>query len=115
VQAFSGDGTIGLTGSRLQISHGGMGPLWGPRGSEVYYQKVVGVTTTPKLMAVPITYSPRLEAQAPRELLTAEMHDGLHTKAVTADGNKFLVVLKSREKPPVVRLIAVTDWQGRLR
>jgi Tol biopolymer transport system component len=114
VQAFSGDGTVGLTGSRLQISHGGMGPLWGPGGREVYYQQVAGVTTTTKMMAVPVTYSPRLEAQAPREVLTAEMQDGLHTKAVTADGSKFLVVLKSREKPPVVRLIAVTDWQAKL-
>ena len=39
VQAFSGDGTTGLTGSRLQISDGGAGPLWCAGGREVSCQK----------------------------------------------------------------------------
>jgi serine/threonine protein kinase len=38
VQAFSGDGTIGLTGPRLQISRGGgTAPLWRHDGKELYY------------------------------------------------------------------------------
>ena len=37
VQAFSGDGTIGLTGSRIQISNNGGGqPLWKRDGRELY-------------------------------------------------------------------------------
>ena len=66
-------------------------------------------------MGVSVTLSPRLQASTPRLLFTADIHDGLHTKAVTPDGKKFLLVLKSREKPPVPRLIAVTDWQAKLR
>jgi hypothetical protein len=31
---------------------------------------------------------------------------------VTADGKKFVVVMKSREKPVPPRLTVVTDWQG---
>jgi Tol biopolymer transport system component len=115
VQAFSGDGTIGLTGSRLQVSDGGAGPLWGPGGREVYYQRFTQTAPTPDIMAVTVSVSPRLQAGSPRHLFSAPIHDGLHTKAVTADGSRFLIVLQSREKPPVPRLTAVTDWHAKIR
>ena len=110
VQAFRGDGTIGLTGTRLQVSDGGGGPLWRRDGLELYYQKVVQKSPAPVIMATAMTFSPELTAGRPRELFGAEIADGLHTKDVSPDGSKFLIVLKSRDKPQVARLTVVTDW-----
>jgi Tol biopolymer transport system component len=110
LQAFSGDGTIGLTGRRLQISDGGGGPLWRSDGSEVFYQKAVQKSMVPTMMAAAVTLSPELKAGRPRELFAAEIADGLHTKDVSKDGGRFLVVLKSRDKPQPPRLAVVTDW-----
>ena len=111
VQAFSGDGTIGLTGRRLQISDGG-GPLWRGDGRELYYQKSVQKTPEPAMMAVSLTFSPELTADRPRELFGAEIADGIHTRDVSKDGSKFLIVLKAREKPQPPRLTVVTDWHA---
>ena len=110
LQAFSGDGNVGLTGPRLQISDGGGGPLWRSDGREVYYQKVVQKAGAPVMMAAGLTLSPELKAERPRELFAADISDGLHTKDVTKDGGRFLVVLKSRDKPQPPRLAVVTDW-----
>ena len=112
VQAFSGDGTIGLTGRRLQISDGGGGPLWRGDGRELYYQKSVQKTPEPAMMAVSLTFSPELTANRPRELFGAEIADGIHTRDVSKDGSKFLIVLKAREKPQPPRLTVVTDWHA---
>jgi Tol biopolymer transport system component len=112
VQAFSGDGTIGLTGRRLQISDGGGGPLWRGDGRELYYQKSVQKTPEPAMMAVSLTFSPELTADRPRELFGAEIADGIHTRDVSKDGSKFLIVLKAREKPQPPRLTVVTDWHA---
>ena len=49
-----------------------------------------------------------------RELFAAEISDGIHTKDVSPDGSKFLLVLKSRDKPPPVRLTVVTDWSAQV-
>ena len=59
VQAFSGDGTIGLTGRRLQISDGGGGPLWRRDGREVYYQKILQKVSAPAVMARRVTFAGR--------------------------------------------------------
>ena len=112
VQAFSGDGTIGLTGRRLQISDGGGGPLWRPDGREVYYQKAVQKTPAPSMMAAAVSFSPELKAERPRELFAAEIADGIHTRDLSKDGGRFLIVLASREKAPPPRLTVVTDWRA---
>ena len=116
VQAFSGDGEIGLTGSRLQVSNGGAVPLWVAGGRELYYQRVVQKAWTREMMAVTLTASPGLAAAAPRLLLDADLAEGIHTKAVSADGRRLLLVLDPRDAPQtyVPRLIVVTDWQARL-
>ncbi len=113
MQAFSGDGTIGLTGRRLQVSDGGGGPLWRFDSREIYYQKLIQRAPQPSLMAVALTMSPELKAQRPRELFKAEIVDGLHTKDVSPDGSKFLIVLKSRHTPQPARLTVLTDWHRR--
>jgi eukaryotic-like serine/threonine-protein kinase len=112
VQGFSGDGKIGLTGTRLQISNGGAGaPLWRGDGKEVYYQTVSGG----KVMAAALQFVPQLQAARPRELFTIDLLEGrLHSLDVTLDGKKFLAVLNPRQKPQPPRLTVVTDWQARL-
>ena len=112
VQAFSGDGPIGLSGRRLQISDGGGGPLWRPDGGEIYYQKVTQKASAPMMMAATVAFTPELSAGRPRELFGADVMDGLHTKALSPDGDRFLLVLKPREKPQPPRLTVVTDWHA---
>ena len=112
VQAFSGDGTIGLTGRRLQVSDGGGGPLWRYDGREIYYQKVIQKAPQPIMVAAAVTLT-ELKSQRPRELFKAEIVDGLHTKDLSPDGTKFLIVLKSRDTPQTARLTVLTDWRAR--
>jgi hypothetical protein len=116
VQAFSGDGEIGLTGSRLQVSNGGAAPLWVNGGRELYYNRVVQKTWTRDMMAVAVTLTPQLSAEAPRLLVSADLADGIHTKAATADGSRLLLVLDAQDPTHTTtpRLTVVTDWQARL-
>jgi hypothetical protein len=66
-------------------------------------------------MAVSMQLTPRLQAERPRELFPIDFRDDrLHAKDVTADGSKFLMVLRPREKPQPPRLMVVTDWQAKL-
>ena len=89
VQAFSGDGTIGLTGRRLQVSDGGGGPLWRFDSREIYYQKV-----SRKRRGRPDGGGPDgvAGAQGPAAARAVQGRDldGLHTKDVSPDGSKFL-------------------------
>src|SRR5262245_22998785 len=112
VQAFSGDGKIGLTGSRYHISTdgGGAGPSWRGDGRELYYH------SGGRIMVAAIRFAPEFQAERPRELFQTELNDGgLHCKAVTADGTKFIVVLKARQTQSEARLTVVTDWQAKLQ
>ncbi len=71
--------------------------------------------TDGKMMAAAAQFTPQPLFERPRELFTLEFRDdGLHTKDVTPDGRKFLLVLRSREKPIPPRLMVVTDWQAKL-
>ena len=118
VQAFSGDGTIGLTGPRLQISlGGGVAPLWRHDGKEVYYSALPGPGGSDKVptktFAVPVQPTPTLRAEQPRELFAIDVAaESLHPSDIAADG-RFLVVLHPREKPDPPRLTVVTNWEAR--
>ena len=118
VQAFSGDGTIGLTGPRLQVSRGGgVAPLWRHDGRELYYYSPpdpAGSDKVPtKTFAVPIQTAPTLRAEQPRELFAIDfVAEDLHPRDVAADG-RFLYVLHPREKPDPPRLTVVTNWEAR--
>jgi hypothetical protein len=117
VQAFSGDGTIGLAGGRVQVSNtGGAQPLWRRDGRELYYHTLPeGKGTLEKVMAVAVQLSPRLQIGRPRELFSIDFREALlHTKDVWDDGKRFLMVLSSRESPLPARLTLVTDWQAKL-
>jgi len=108
VQAFNRDGKVGLTGERLQISNtGGLAPLWRKDGRELYYHSLDG-----KLMAADIHLSPAPRAERPKELFPSNMVEGrLHTYAASADGQRFLMVLKPRSGPEPLHLNVVTNWQ----
>ena len=116
VQAFSGDDKIALTGSQLQVSDGGAAPVWVNGGRELYYNRVVQKVWTGDMMAVAVTLTPRLSAEVPRRLLSADLADGIHTKVATADGSRLLLVLDAQDPTHTTapRLTVVTDWQARL-
>jgi hypothetical protein len=61
-----------------------------------------------------VTLAPELGAGRPRQLFSAEIADGIHTKDVSPDGSKFLLVLRSRDKPQPARLTVVTDWSAQV-
>ena len=115
VQAFSGDGTVGLTGSRVQVSNASGGaPLWRRDGRELFYNTTPDPKTQLlKIMAVPIQFGPAPQAGQPRELFQVDYRwESIHSKDVSADGKKFLLVLRSRQKQPPPNLTVVTDWQA---
>jgi eukaryotic-like serine/threonine-protein kinase len=115
-QAFSGDGKIGLTGSRVQISNdSGAGPVWRRDGRELFYHTPSGPKTPEsRIMAASIEYTPALQARRPRELFSVVFKDeAMHSKDVTADGSKLLMLLRSRQKQSAPGLTVVTDWQAR--
>ena len=115
VQAFSGDGPVGLTGSRVQVSNeSGGAPLWRRDGRELFYNTTPDPKTQLlKIMAVPIQFAPTPRPERPRELFQVDYRwESIHSKDVSADGKKFLMVLRSRQKQPPPNLTVVTDWQA---
>ena len=115
VQAFSGDGPVGLTGSRVQVSNASGGaPLWRRDGRELFYNTTPDPKTELlKIMAVPIQFAPTPRPEQPRELFQVDYRwESIHSKDVSADGKKFLLVLRSRQKQPPPNLTVVTDWQA---
>jgi serine/threonine protein kinase len=111
LQALRGDANIGLVGERLQVSNnGGAAPLWRRDGREVYYHSLDG-----KIMAVNVQLAPAPRVERPRELFQANMvANRLHAWDVTADGQRFLMVLNARSTPEPLHLNVVTNWQRRL-
>ena len=72
-----------------------------------------GKSPLPKIMAVGIQFAPTPRPERPRELFQVDYKfDGLHTRDVSADGKKFLLVLRPRQKQPPLNLTVVTDWQA---
>jgi Tol biopolymer transport system component len=110
LQAFRGEGKVGLIGERLQVSSSSsVAPLWRKDGRELYYHTIDG-----KVMAVDVELSPTLKVGRPRELFRSNMVDGrLHTYAVAADGQRFLMVMKARSTPEPLHLTVLTNWRRR--
>jgi dipeptidyl aminopeptidase/acylaminoacyl peptidase len=108
VQAFRGDGQPGLVGERLQISNNtGSGPVWSRSGREIFYFQ----PSDGKQMSATVHLSPTLRVERPRELFPSPMSvGGLHTYDVSADDQRFLMVLKRRRAPDPLHLNVVTNW-----
>jgi Tol biopolymer transport system component len=113
VQAFPGDGS-GPKG-RWQISNGTAYDVkWRGDGKELYYATADG---SGKFMAARIQTGPEgVRAETPRVLFTADFPPlGFHQFDVTADGNRFVVMLSSSAEGNVDHLTVVTNWQAALR
>jgi serine/threonine-protein kinase len=94
----------------LQVStDGGMSPLWGPDGRELFYWNV-GFT---KLMRVELSPGPNLSAGTPALLFEfSALRSGfLRTFDITPDGRRFLI--QKQQAPvavPVTELNLVRKW-----
>jgi len=79
-----------IQGAKLRISpQGGMYPVWGPEGRELFY-----LSLDDKLMAVDVAYGPNsVSASAPHELFPIPpMPVSVNVTVDTLDGQRFLVL-----------------------
>jgi Tol biopolymer transport system component/predicted Ser/Thr protein kinase len=99
---------------KWQISHGGgSAPLWGAKGSELYYSEGV------RLMRVAVSTGAEFSAGSPEPLFEHPNLSGGPTPypryAVSPDGKRFLTIESERDMPePLVRLVEnwFTEFQG---
>ncbi|HEY7575164.1 MAG TPA: hypothetical protein VIB08_08385, partial [Thermoanaerobaculia bacterium] len=98
VRAFRGAG-------RVHVSNkGGIDPMWGPDGREIFYR--AGGT----MMAARIETAPELRADAPRALFKTPFlqYD------VAPDGRRFLVIRAAHPDLPPSPLVVVLGWSAEL-
>jgi hypothetical protein len=98
--------TVGL---RELKNKGGMNPVWGPEGRELFY-----LSLDDKLMAVDVTYGPNsVSPSAPCELFSIPpMPVSVNVTVDTLDGQQFLVLAPVA---PANRPIQVIDnWTALL-
>ncbi len=92
----------------IQIStDGGTQALWAPDGGTIYYRNGV------RVMAVPISYEPSLDAGKPEVLFTGDFANpdrGLPQYGITSDGERFLMI----QSDPA-SIVVVTDWFEELK
>jgi hypothetical protein len=112
-----------VNSGRWQIStNGGVRPLWGPDGKEVFYVQT-DPSGTAELMAVPISTSPAFSAGKPTRLFSISRLAGQGNGRpydVSNDGRRFIVV---KEAPPardsasaaVTPLVFVVNWIEELK
>jgi serine/threonine protein kinase/Tol biopolymer transport system component len=108
VQAFPG--AAGAPAGRWQISTDGAYEVkW--RGNELYYQTQDG-----RVMAAAVQASPQgIRAETPRDLFKAPFQaGGLHEFDVSADGQRFLLILNPNTEGNTDRLTVVLNWQATL-
>jgi Tol biopolymer transport system component len=109
-QAFPG--LAGAPPGRWQLSTDGAYDVKWRRDQEIYYETANG-----KMMAVTVQSGPQgIRAETPRELFSADFQTGsLHEFDVTADGQRFLVILNTTSQGNSERLTVVSNWQAALR
>jgi hypothetical protein len=85
---------------------------WRRDGKEIYYE-----TATGKIMAVTVQSGPQgIRAETPRELFSADFQTGsLREFDVTADGQRFLIILNTTSQGESQRMTVVSNWQAALR
>ena len=111
IQAFPG--LAGAPAGRWQISTNGAYDLkWRADGKELFFQSLDG-----KMMAAGLTATPQgIHAETARELFSADFSNGsLHEFDVTANGDRFLVILNSSSGGSNEHLTVVSNWQAALR
>ena len=82
------------------------------RDQEIYYE-----TSSGKMMAVTVQSGPQgIRAETPRELFSADFQiNSLHEFDVTADGQRFLIILNATNQGIIQRVTVVSNWQAALR
>jgi len=112
-----------LNSGRWQLStNGGIRPLWGPDGREVFYVQT-DPSGTAELFAVPITASPAFSAGKPTRLFAISRLAGQSNGRpydVSNDGKRFIAV---RETPPTrdapsvagTPMVFVVNWIEELK
>ena len=106
VQAFPGPGP------RARVSTGGGGqPRWRGDGRELFYRALDGT-----LMSVAMNAGATIEPGAPRKLFSTKlpMDETLDEYAVTADGQRFLVLVPLGEAAPSP-ITVVLNWTAGLK
>jgi serine/threonine protein kinase len=107
VQSFPGaDGP----GGRWQISRDGAQDVrWRGDGKELYFQSLDG-----KIMAATLQTGPQgVVGETPRMLFPAKYRIGpLHEFDVSADGQKFVLIVDTRSDALANRLTVISNWQA---
>ncbi len=109
-----------VDGSRLKISSGGgVHPLWGPDGRELFFQTTVG-----HLMRVPIESELELNPGKPETILepgSYYFNRRERTIDISPDGQRFLMIKEGEAGetddpfPGLTRLIVVQNWFEELK
>jgi Tol biopolymer transport system component len=109
-QAFPG--LDGAPAGRWQLSTDGAYDVKWRRDQEIYYE-----TSGGKMMAVTVQSGPQgIRAETPRELFSADFQiNSLHEFDVTADGQRFLIILNATNQGIIQRVTVVSNWQAALR
>ena len=106
---------------RVQVStDNGSGPAWRQDGRELYYAEdaSAGGPLRIRVMAVPITTTPRFSAGTPRVLFEGPLRiEGpFRGYDVTPDGQRFLMVREVPQQPArVSQLVLVQNWLEELK
>jgi Tol biopolymer transport system component len=98
--------TFPPTGQRWQVSDaGGAQPRWRGDGRELYYLALDG-----SMMAVAVGSGPKPDLSAPRKLFSTRIsvRTGTEQYAVTADGQRFLMMMPSENARTELR--AILNW-----
>jgi Tol biopolymer transport system component len=95
----------------LVSNGGGVMPAWRGDGGELYY-----LSEDQKMMAVPVTLTPKFESGTPVALFPTRLldHPSLRQYDVVSDGSRFLlnrIATDDRHAP----LTLVQNWMGRLK
>ena len=103
LQAYPGPG------ERVQVStDGGLEPVWGPNGSELYFR------TATKLMAVDVKSQPMLTVGKPRLFFEGEYRLSHHDYGLLPDGRHYIMIQPGGKRPPA-ELHVVVNWAEEVR
>ena len=87
-------------------SDGGMSPVWGPNGRELFYRSLDDA-----MMVVTIQIEPSFSAGSPRVLFTGRYHtDVFRNYDISPDGQRFLMIKAEQAEETRTELIIVQNW-----
>ena len=106
IRPFPGPGP-----SKQVSAGGGQEPLWSHDGRELFYRSG---GKNPKIMSVKVTTWPRLVVETPRALFDDVYHRVSSLSpasfAVTADGQRFLMIEQPSEPEPPRQIVVIPDF-----